>query len=143
LKEISGRGVMFGHHCGDVQENVISNFFKANSNLSGMRSTGLVNKVEIWRPLLSYRKTNIIDFAHQYGVPYFKDTTPKWSTRGKMRNQLIPLLKDMFGPGVLTKLSTLAADSDATSDMVEEYVVFEREAREFRLSHFLTFSPEC
>ena len=104
LKEISGRGVMFGHHCGDVQENVISNFFKANSNLSGMRSTGLVNKVEIWRPLLSYRKTNIIDFAHQYGVPYFKDTTPKWSTRGKMRNQLIPLLKDMFGPGVLTKL---------------------------------------
>ena len=160
LKDISGRGVMFGHHCGDVQENVISNFFKANSNLSGMQSTGVVNGVQIWRPLLLYRKENIIEFAHQFGVPYvrehtskyfktpsppppspllspspplthihththnryFKDTTPEWSTRGKMRNQLIPLLKDMFGPGVLSKLSILANDSDATNSMVEEYM---------------------
>lgn len=122
LLKISGQGVLFGHHRGDVQENVISNYFKGHGllQLSGMTSTGIVNGVQIWRPLLSHDKKAILEFAKSYGVPYFKDTTPKWSTRGKMRNQLIPLLKDMFGPGVLNKLSALATESDATSDMVEQ-----------------------
>jgi hypothetical protein len=37
-------------------------------------------------------QADIFGFAHKYGIPYFKDTTPKWSTRGKLRNQLLPLL---------------------------------------------------
>lgn len=35
----------------------------------------------------------------RYGVPYFKDSTPSWSTRGKLRTQLMPLLLDMYGEG--------------------------------------------
>ena len=41
-------------------------------------------------------------------MPYFKDTTPTWSTRGKLRRQLIPLLIDMYGNGCLRNLSNLA-----------------------------------
>jgi hypothetical protein len=35
----------------------------------------------------------VLEYAHSFGVPYFKDTTPAWSTRGKLRNQLVPLLQ--------------------------------------------------
>jgi tRNA(Ile)-lysidine synthase TilS/MesJ len=105
--------IMFGHHRGDVQENVISNAMKGGSvlDLAGMGASSTVNGVEIWRPLLAHPKSDILKFAHAYGVPYFKDSTPRWSTRGKLRGRLVPLLKEMYGEGVLRNLSALAAES--------------------------------
>ena len=80
-------GIFFGHHKGDIQENVISNMMRRTSplNLSGMNEIGTVENVSIYRPLLPHTKEDIFDFAHTFGVPYFKDTTPKWSVRGKLR----------------------------------------------------------
>lgn len=117
---INVSGVMFGHHIGDVQENVISNIMRGSSplDLSGMTETSVTNHVHVWRPLLSHDKTQIYAFAHQYGVPYFKDTTPSWSTRGKLRNQLIPLLLEVYGNGCLRNLSNLAHESDSMQDLV-------------------------
>lgn len=113
-------GVMFGHHIGDVQENVISNVMRGTSplDLSGMTECSIANNVHIWRPLLPHTKDEIYDFAHTYGVPYFKDTTPSWSTRGKLRNKLIPLLLEIYGDGCLRNLSSLAEESDQLHDLV-------------------------
>ncbi len=52
-------------------------------------------------------------------MPYFKDSTPSWSTRGKLRNQLLPLLLDMYGAGCLQNMAQLAQESDATRDLVQ------------------------
>jgi len=114
------RAFLFGHHQGDLQENVISNMMKGCSllELSGMTSESHVNGVNIWRPMLPYTKQVVFDFGHRYGVPYFLDTTPRWSTRGKMRNELMPLLEDMYGIGFLEQLSKLAADADNVREMV-------------------------
>lgn len=103
-------GIMLGHHIGDIQENVISNTMKGKDllNLGGMSIISNQDGVTIYRPFLKNPKSQILDFAHCYGVPYFKDTTPEWSNRGKMRNKLIPLLQDIYGQGVLNTLSKLA-----------------------------------
>ena len=116
--------ILFGHHQGDLQENVLSNIMRGRSplELSGMRPIGRVEQVQIWRPLLSHRKDDIYDFSHRYGVPYLKDTTPSWSTRGKTRNQLIPLLVDMYGTGFTRNLSSLATASDETKEILDELV---------------------
>lgn len=50
-------------------------------------------------------------------MPYFKDTTPLWSTRGKLRNSLLPLLCDIYGEGSMRNLSNLAIQSDAAKDL--------------------------
>ena len=55
-----------------------------------MTLVGMVDGVRIFRPLLEFNKDIIVEFAHTFGVPYFKDTTPQWSVRGKLRNQLMP-----------------------------------------------------
>jgi len=81
--------------------------------LSGMGPVGKVEGVTVWRPLLPLEKEAIYDYAHKFGVPYFKDTTPHWSTRGKLRNHLIPLLQDVYGQGCMTNLSNLALESDS------------------------------
>lgn len=78
----------------------------------------MTNQVHVWRPLLTHVKDTIYAFAHHYGVPYFKDSTPSWSTRGKLRNQLMPLLQEIYGAGCLTNLSNLAQESDQTRDLV-------------------------
>lgn len=61
--------------------------------LSGMREVGIVEGCLVWRPLLPWRKDAIYGFAHTFGVPYFKDSTPSWSTRYKLRRQLLPLIQ--------------------------------------------------
>ena len=91
-------------------------------HLSGMMLDGVTEGVNVWRPLLSHDKSEIYDFAHTYGVPYLQDTTPSWSTRGKLRNQLLPLLQDIYGSGCMKNLSFLAASSDAMRDLVQETI---------------------
>ncbi|CAN0456463.1 unnamed protein product, partial [Ectocarpus sp. 12 AP-2014] len=68
--------VMFGHHEGDVEENVLTNLIKGCSilELAGMSPENTVNGVRVWRPMLPFGKDVVYDFAHKFGVPYFKDT---------------------------------------------------------------------
>lgn len=108
-------GIILGHHRGDLRENVLSNAHKGCGplDLSGMTSVSRNDGVTLFRPLLAVEKTLIYDYAHQYGVPYFKDTTPHWSTRGKLRNKLLPLLEEIYGEGSMNNLSDLAVESDA------------------------------
>lgn len=67
-------------------------------------------------------KSHIYDYSHKFGVPYFKDTTPHWSTRGKLRNRLLPLLDEIYGEGSLDNLCSLAEESDAAKALVQEAV---------------------
>ncbi len=46
-----------------------------------------------------------------------------WSTRGKLRRRLIPLLKDMYGEGVLSQLSMLASQSHETCTWAKKAVL--------------------
>ncbi len=71
-----------------------------------MGEESVVNGVRVWRPLIEHTKAPVLEFAHTFGVPYFKDTTPLWSTRGKLRNQLVPLLREMYGEGFLGHLTS-------------------------------------
>ena len=57
--------------------------------------------------------------AHAYGVPYFKDSTPEWSTRGKLRNQVQPLLGDVYGEGYASHLTVLARESAECTELLE------------------------
>lgn len=81
-------------------------------DLAGMGPVGITEGVPVWRPLLNHSKDEIYTFAHKYGVPYLRDTTPSWSTRGKLRNSLVPLLQDIYGAGCLRNISALANQSD-------------------------------
>lgn len=113
-------GVMLGHHRGDLRENVLSNAHKGCGplHLSGMTATSKNDGVTLYRPLLPLEKSSVFHYAHLYGVPYFKDTTPHWSTRGKLRNKLLPLLEEIYGEGSMGHLSNLAVESDQWRDLV-------------------------
>ena len=105
-------------------ENCVSNSLKGAGplRLAGMNETDRLYDVEIRRPLLSLDKTQILQVAYDHGVPFFRDSTPAWSTRGRLRNEVLPLLKDVYGAGCLESLTQLAEDSDALRTLCDQRV---------------------
>ena len=121
MAQFGAGAVLFGHHLGDLQENVVSNVMKRANvlDIGGIAEVSLIDGVPIWRPMLPHPKSAIYCYAHSYGVPYFKDTTPKWSTRGRLRNELLPLLASIYGEGFAGNLSALARESARCAELLE------------------------
>lgn len=95
-KIVSGSNgmVLLGHHQDDAVENILSNIRKERNwgDLRGMNTTHIERAVWVGRPLLNSNKKVIIEYAHNYNIPYLEDSTPKWSERGRMRDIVIPAL---------------------------------------------------
>ena len=118
-------GVFLGHHANDVAENTFCNVVHGRSllDLSVIRETSIVMGVKIYRPFRDIEKKYILEFAHTYGVPYFKDTTPDWSNRGKLRRQIFPLIEGTFEQTFQNKLYQLAKQSDDLSEIVMKNIL--------------------
>mgnify|MGYP001170831358 FL=1 len=92
-------GVVLGHIKEDVEENFLRNILTHVNlfNILGMKNLSNISSVNIMRPFLGVSKDDIYDFAKKFSVPYFKDTTPDWSIRGRFRRRLKPEMEDIFG----------------------------------------------
>jgi tRNA(Ile)-lysidine synthase TilS/MesJ len=88
-----------------------------------MKSESNIHGINLYRPFLGFRKNIIYEFAHMFKVPYFLDTTPKWSRRGKMRNEIFPLLDSVFGIDWHNKLKLLGDQSNDWNDYFSKYVI--------------------
>jgi tRNA(Ile)-lysidine synthase TilS/MesJ len=97
--------IILGHNLDDTLENIFSNIKKQKNydNLFGMSNFSTERNISIWRPLLSIAKKDIILFAHENNIPYTYDSTPAWSDRGKMRDNLIPFI-NQFDTNILEGL---------------------------------------
>ena len=104
--------IVLGHNRDDIEENILNNICKMRDifNLHGMEEKTYYSEfnTNIWRPLLSIQKKEIFKFAHENNVPYLINTTPEWSSRGRMRNTFLPALKEQFGESMLDSLLYLA-----------------------------------
>ena len=92
-------GICLGHHMGDITENVLTNIIKGHcvENLGVMKKEDNQFDVQIFRPFITITKDDIFDYSYKFNVPYFKNSTPVWSCRGVLRDQVIPILKKQFG----------------------------------------------
>lgn len=98
IDELGCEGVVLGHHKDDMVENIFTNIMKGRdiNDLSVIDFKSTVHGVKVIRPLIDFYKKDVFAFAHKYGVPYFKNTTPSWSIRGQMREIVFPQLQKMF-----------------------------------------------
>ena len=117
--------ILLAHHKDDIVENVFANVCRARYilDLAVIRERSTIDGVTICRPMIDYYKDAIYEFAHRYNVPYFKDTTPKWSVRGKYRNIIAPAIEDTFGQKVKNNLIELGRQSDEWNQLVNEEII--------------------
>lgn len=125
LKLSDCTGVFVGHHKDDIIENIFTNSMKGGNliDLEVTKKINCIHGVNIYRPLLDYHKDSIYDLAHTYNIPYFLDTTPKWSRRGKMRNEIFPLFDSVFTPSWRVKLKDLGDQSNEWGGFINNYVI--------------------
>jgi tRNA(Ile)-lysidine synthetase-like protein len=121
----SNVGVFVAHHQDDIIENIFTNSMRGGNllDLEVMKPISKNREVNIFRPLLQFKKQVIYDFAHEYGIPYFLDTTPKWSNRGKMRNEIFPLLDDVFGTSWRYNIKNIGTQSNQWGSYINQMVL--------------------
>uniref|UniRef100_A0A6C0LEE8 tRNA(Ile)-lysidine synthetase n=1 Tax=viral metagenome TaxID=1070528 RepID=A0A6C0LEE8_9ZZZZ len=123
LLEYNLNYILLAHHKDDIIENIFTNFCRGENflNLSVIKYSNIIMDVNIVRPLIDYYKNDIYDYAHFYEVPYFLDTTPDWSVRGKFRRAILPKLCDTFsGPTRLkNNLLSIAKESDEWGTLIQ------------------------
>lgn len=102
--------VMMGHIKDDVIENVWTNIAHCHhlGNLKKMETEEVQLGVRIMRPLLTADKSDIYKVSEVIGIPYFKNTTPSWSNRGKFREHFHKATITQFGESIDSKIIEFA-----------------------------------
>ena len=96
--------IILGHNKDDTIENILTNTSCQShfDNLLGMKPISYQNhnfnktdyELCFLRPLINIPKSDIYDFAITNHIPFLKDSTPKWSQRGKIRDIVKPALNE-------------------------------------------------
>tara|TARA_B100001093_G_C26811405_1_gene1007738 strand:- start:864 stop:2027 length:1164 start_codon:yes stop_codon:yes gene_type:complete len=117
--------ILLAHHKDDIIENIVANLCRGRNylDLSVIRERSYINNIIMIRPMLSFYKTDIYKFAHTYNVPYFKDTTPNWSVRGKYRNIIGPALEDAFSKNIKENLLNISKQADDWNLLIEQEII--------------------
>ena len=117
--------ILLGHHKDDIVENIFANVCRGRYilDLAVIKETSIIENVNIARPMIDFYKKTIYDFADKYQVPYFKDTTPSWSVRGKYRNEIYPKIEDAFTPNVKENLIGLSKQSFEWNNLIQDKVI--------------------
>lgn len=108
-KKFNNAVILLGHNKDDCFENIITNTLKARSlnNLKGMSFEVEKNDCIILRPFLEIYKNDIYKFANEMKIPYLHDSTPDWSCRGRIRDNIVPVFNE-YDPNLINRFLELS-----------------------------------
>jgi tRNA(Ile)-lysidine synthetase-like protein len=117
--------ILLGHHKDDIVENIFANVCRGRYilDLAVIRKHSMISDINIGRPMIEFYKQIIYDFANKYQIPYFKDTTPEWSVRGKYRNMIYPVIEDAFTKNVKDNLIGLSNQSYEWNELIYKQII--------------------
>ena len=95
MEENTVRFIFTAHHLDDRLETFFINFLRG-TGLKGLKSIPERN-IRIYRPLLPYRKEELVDFAKENGIKWRDDSSNLKDVylRNQIRHQLIPVLEEL------------------------------------------------
>ncbi len=107
--------VAVGHHADDNAETIIHRACRGTGirGLAGMSITRAIrdgSRITLVRPLLGVRRAQIESIAKDRNFEWRNDSTnlsPEF-TRGRIRSQIMPMLRDVLNPNVVEALLRLA-----------------------------------
>jgi tRNA(Ile)-lysidine synthase len=125
--------VAIAHHADDQVELFFLRVLRGagTGGLSGMkwRSPSPVNsKISLVRPLLGFSKADLLAYASEHKIPFREDATNCSNDflRNRVRNELLPLLRKNYQPGlaksVLRLMEIAGAESEAVGGVAERWL---------------------
>lgn len=119
-------GVVLAHHKDDYSENVFNNIMRGHNdimNLGVFKELNILHEVRVLRPMLNFVKEDIYSIAKEYQIPYFLDTTPNWSCRGQMRNEIFPRCNKCYGNNFMGNLHSIGKQSEDINNIITRHLV--------------------
>ncbi len=116
--------VVTGHTLSDRAETLLYNLIRGSGS-DGLGSLTwkrpLTNEVNLVRPLLKVSRPETLAFCQQFNLPIWEDAVNANLdyARNRIRQQLLPYLKDHFNPNVESTLSQTSEVLKAESDYLE------------------------
>ena len=124
-KSVGGEyvNVILGHNKDDCLENILTNVCNNTKyeNLLGMNKNSMIDGIHFIRTFLNIDKESIYKFARNVGIPYLHDSTPSWSQRGKIRDNIKPVLYE-WNPLLVTNLFSLSQVLTDSNKIIDEVV---------------------
>jgi tRNA(Ile)-lysidine synthase len=129
---LGARWVATAHHADDQAETVL---FRAarGTGLAGLRGIARRRSPGVWRPLLSFRRSELRGYAEAHGLAWREDPTNVLPlARNLIRSRVLPALTEAVGPGVawaLADLARRAASAEAAWRSLEAGLLEQVDAR--------------
>ena len=120
------QALLLGHQADDQAETVLKRVLEGASllNLGGMAEVSRIEGMEVWRPLLRVSKEEILNWVRDRELPCVDDETngdPSF-LRGRMRSQLFPEMRRLFGKGVTLPLGQVGRSASELKGYLERKV---------------------
>jgi len=117
--------VALAHHADDQAETILMQLCRGSQEMPGMREISSMDDygLELWRPLLMIRKSEIINWMKEHGYNWKEDdtNTQAIAVRNRVRNEVLPLLSNIFSRDVTPIIARgKAEDKDA---LISELIV--------------------
>ncbi len=112
-RQSGARWVATGHTADDQAETVLHRLLRGTGlrGLCGIPARRpLADGVEVIRPLLRVRRSEVHDYLRQLGTAFREDRSNAdvRFTRNRIRHELLPLLAEQYNPAIVTALGRLA-----------------------------------
>ena len=130
-ERVGARYVATAHTADDKAETILHRILRGTgiAGLAGIpRSRLLTPAVSLLRPMLPFRRAEVLAYLHDLGQPFRQDDSNRDTqfTRNRIRHELLPLLAEHYHPGVreaLLRLSQLASGAQSVIDeLVREQI---------------------
>lgn len=123
LQKTCSNKIATAHNANDNAETVLMNIFRG-AGTSGLKGIEPIRDGKFIRPLIECERTQIEEYCEQ------KDLKPKIDksnlenvyTRNKIRNILIPQIKNEFNSNIIESLNKLSVLARQENDFIQNYV---------------------
>jgi tRNA(Ile)-lysidine synthase len=108
--------VALGHHADDQAETVLQRAVRG-AGLQGISGMAAFRKPGIWRPLLTFWRAELLEYARAVGLTWLDDESNQDArfTRNAIRLTILPALEALVAPGArgaLVRLADLAREAE-------------------------------
>ena len=122
-------GVLLAHHADDQVETVLYHLLRGSAGLKGMQSEVVLKRQQLTlvRPMLSVRRNEINQYIAENELEYREDgsNAEPFAVRNRMRNEVLPLLKEVMGRDVVPAVLKSLDHSEQQESFFEEMIDYE------------------
>lgn len=123
---LGARYVATAHTADDQAETILHRIIRGTgiSGLAGMRRARPLGAATLIRPLLGFRRAQLLDYLADIGQPCRVDSSNDDTrfTRNRIRLEVLPELADRFNPGVVEALLRLGHLAGEVQEVVDQAV---------------------